>query len=48
MRVFGNDTGSEVVFTVYRRAGTTEEQFAADAAQVAADLHQLKTLLESD
>jgi Polyketide cyclase / dehydrase and lipid transport len=46
MRVFGNDTGSEVVFTVYRRPGTTEEQFAADAAQVGADLHQLKTVLE--
>jgi hypothetical protein len=48
MRVFGNDTGSEVVFTVYRRPGTTEESFAADAAQVAADLGQLKALLESD
>jgi Polyketide cyclase / dehydrase and lipid transport len=47
MRVFGNDTGSEVVFTVYRRPGTAEDLFAADAAQVAADLQQLKTLLES-
>jgi hypothetical protein len=37
----------EVVFTVRRRAGMTDEEFDADAAAVAADLETLRTLLEN-
>ena len=36
----------EVVFTVRRQPGTTDEQFEADAATVAADLDALRRLLE--
>jgi hypothetical protein len=36
----------EVVFTVRRRAGMTDAEFAADAAAVAADLDTLRQLLE--
>jgi hypothetical protein len=36
----------EVVFTVRRRAGVTDEEFEADAAAVAADLETLRGLLE--
>lgn len=46
LRVFANGDGSEVVFTVYRREGTTAEAFSADAAAVLADLLTLKSLLE--
>lgn len=48
MRVIpdGADTHRcEVVFTVRRRAGMTDEQFDADAAAVAADLHRLGEIL---
>ena len=37
----------EVVFSVRRRAGMTDEEFDADAAAVAADLETLRTLLEN-
>jgi Polyketide cyclase / dehydrase and lipid transport len=37
---------SEVVFTVRRRAGMTDEEFDADAAAVAADLDVLRRLLQ--
>jgi hypothetical protein len=36
----------EVVFTVRRRPGMTDEQLDADAAAVAADLDTLKRLVE--
>lgn len=36
----------EVVFTLRRAAGTTDDEFEADAAAVAADLATLKRLLE--
>ena len=36
----------EVVFTVRRQPGTTDEQFEAEAATVAADLDALRRLLE--
>lgn len=36
----------EVVFTVRRRAGMSEEEFDADAATVAADLDALRRLVE--
>ncbi|HEY8913764.1 SRPBCC family protein [Lacisediminihabitans sp.] len=47
MRVIGYRDRSEVVFTVNRRPGMTDEEFESDAAAVAADLATLKRLLES-
>ena len=46
MRVVANGSGSEVVFSLFRLAGTSDGQFAADAAAVERDLHALKRLLE--
>lgn len=47
LRVLANDAGSEVVFTLYRREGVTDAQFAADVAAITADLTRLKELLET-
>lgn len=47
MRVIPNDSGSEVLFTLFRTPGTSAERFAADADWVARDLAALKALLES-
>jgi uncharacterized protein YndB with AHSA1/START domain len=46
MRVLPNGPDSEFVFTVIRRPGVPEEEFARDAAAVAQDLKTLKDLLE--
>jgi hypothetical protein len=46
MRVTVDGTGSEIVFTVRRRPGVTDEEFERDAAAVSADLATLKRLLE--
>ncbi|HKE67205.1 MAG TPA: SRPBCC family protein [Micromonosporaceae bacterium] len=48
MRVIADGDGSEVVFTLRRMPGMSDEEFARDAGLVAADLAQLKRLLESD
>jgi hypothetical protein len=47
MRVTRNGTGSEVVFAVRRLPGMTDEEFARDAAAVAADLARLKQITEA-
>jgi uncharacterized membrane protein len=47
MRVFPNGDGSEVVFTLYRRPGMSEQMFAEDAKAVIRDLQALKVLLEN-
>jgi uncharacterized membrane protein len=47
MRVFPNNDGSELVFTLYRRPGMSDRMFAEDAETVTRDLEKLKTLLES-
>jgi hypothetical protein len=47
MRVLTDGAGSEVVFTVRRRPGMTDEQWAADVAAVTADLATLKAVLEA-
>lgn len=47
VRVFPNDDGCEVIFTVYRRPETSGEMFAADVEAVARDLRQLKRLMEA-
>jgi hypothetical protein len=38
--------GCEVVFTVRRRVGMTDEEFESDVATVAADLDRLRRLAE--
>jgi hypothetical protein len=47
MRVIADGGGSEVMFTVRRRPGMTDEEFKADGDAVAADLVLLKQLLEA-
>ena len=47
IRVLPNGAGSEVVFTLFRRAGVSAAQFAQDAQAVEKDLRTLKRLLES-
>jgi hypothetical protein len=46
MRVIADESRSEVVFTLRRRPGTSDEDFCADADAVAADLTRLKGVLE--
>jgi hypothetical protein len=46
MRVFPNNDGSELVFTLYRRPDVSDQEFAQDAQSVVKDLAKLKTLLE--
>jgi hypothetical protein len=46
-RVLADGEGSEAVFTVRRRPGMSDEEWAADTAAVAADLETLKRLLEA-
>ena len=46
MRVVPNADGSEVVFTLLRQPGTSDADFARDAATIAGDLTTLKQLLE--
>jgi hypothetical protein len=47
MRVIANGTGSEILFTLFRVPGMSDEKFAADADWVARDLTKLKGLLET-
>ena len=47
MRVIADGDGSEVVFTIRRRAGVTDTEFDADAQAVAADLARLKEIMEA-
>jgi hypothetical protein len=47
VRVIADGNGSEVVFTLRRQPGMTDEEFARDAGLVAADLARLRQLLES-
>ena len=46
MRVIADGSSSEVMFTLRRRPGTSDEDFCADADAVAADLTRLKRMLE--
>ena len=47
LRVLRNDRGSEVVFTLFRLPGVSEEDFDRDAAMVREDLERLRRQLES-
>jgi hypothetical protein len=46
MRVLPNGDGSEFVFTLIRRPGVSDAEFAADGAAIQNDLKTLKALLE--
>lgn len=46
MRVFPNGDGTEVLLTIFRQSGVSEEKFAEDAKWVRRDLETLKDLLE--
>ncbi len=46
MRIFANNDGSELVFTLYQRSDMSNEMFAEDAKLVKRDLEKLKNLLE--
>ncbi len=46
MRVVPHGEGSELLFTLMRQPGMSDEQFAKDKAAVEADLKTLKRLLE--
>lgn len=46
MRVVGNGTGAEIMFTLVTTPGMTVADFAADAAAIERDLNALKALLE--
>lgn len=48
MRVMPNGEGSEFVFTLIRRPGVSDQQFAQDKAAVEKDLKTLKELLERE
>lgn len=47
MRVVPNMGGAEVLLTLFRQRGMTDERFEADAAWVEKDLNMLKSLFES-
>jgi uncharacterized protein YndB with AHSA1/START domain len=47
MRVIANGTGSELVFTLFRRPGMSDAELADDAIAIARDLEALKRLLET-
>ena len=48
LRVVANgDAGSEILLTLFRQPGMSDEKFAADAAWVLRDLRALKALLEA-
>ena len=46
MRVFPNSSGSELIFTLYRRPEMSDKMFADDAKLVKSDMKKLKNLLE--
>jgi hypothetical protein len=46
MRVIADGSSCEVVFTLRRRPGLSDEDFRADTDAVAADLTRLKRVLE--
>lgn len=48
MRVVANDTGSELIFTLFQYPEMSDEKFADDVRWVRSDLKRLKDLLDSD
>lgn len=48
MRVVRNGAGAEVIITLYRQPGMSDEKFAADAEWITRDLAALQTLIEAE
>lgn len=48
LRVMQNNAGAEVVFTLFRRPGMSDDDFCRDAGMVLKDLEKLKSILESN
>jgi uncharacterized membrane protein len=46
MRVFPNNDGGELIFTLYRQPDVSDRMFEQDSEAVTRDLEKLKTLLE--
>lgn len=46
MRVFPNNKGSELIFTLYQRSDMSDKMFDEDAKLVKGDMEKLKVLLE--
>jgi len=46
LRVLPNDGGSEVVFSLFQRAGMTDDDFEGDAKAVRADLDRLAAIFD--
>jgi hypothetical protein len=46
LRIVPNGDGCEVMFTLLRQPGMSDEQFVADEAHVKKDLHTLKSMME--
>ena len=47
MRVIPNGEGSEIIFTLFKLDGVTEEMFQKDMETIRKDFKQLKILLET-
>ena len=47
LRVFANEEGCEIVFTLRKTIGMTDDEFERDAGLVQADLTRLKRVLEA-
>lgn len=45
-RVLRNDQGSEIVFSLFKRPGVTDDEFEGDARLIREDLARLKLLLD--
>jgi hypothetical protein len=46
MRLIGNGSGCELLFTLFREPGVSDERYAADLEFVKHDLNELKRVLE--
>lgn len=47
MRVITNNSGAEIIFTLFRLPAMSDREFENDAAQVLKDLKKLKSIFES-
>lgn len=48
LRVVKNNEGSEVVLTLFRLSGVSDEEYNRDAKAVSSDLKKLKEVIEND
>jgi hypothetical protein len=47
MRVLANSSGSEIIFTLFRQPGMSNDKYAEDIGLVERDLETLKHVLEN-